>query len=195
MMNARSCAPEDTSNVDLCYQLVESEEFRNFITYLRRGYAIPDRKTLSSELIPSLLLQVESAVKLKLANIHHFAITIDTWTSLANRQYLSLTLHGIDNEMELQSFLLVTIDTGGTMISAVKDELELCWLNCMAHAINLSVERGLVCIEALTNKAGRISIFFHKSLKASKILQEQQRVLGIPFLKLKLSVSTRWNSV
>jgi hypothetical protein len=216
------------AHAGLSYRLVDDSEFAKLIRYLRPDFAIPDRKKISGVLIPDLKRKIEAVLEGKLRNLDHFAITCDGWTSLANLQYVALTLHGIDKQWRLQSFLLdllvvkngekavnikelvqeslarwgldigkvvcATTDAAAAMISAMQDQLGLSWIHCMAHAINLSVGRGLDRIEGLLKRVRRLSRFFRKSSKAAALLLEHQKQLGLPTLKLKMQVDTRWNS-
>lgn len=69
-------------------------------------------------------------------------------------------------------------------------------MRCYAHTLNLASQRALK-VSAVSRLLGRIrciAMFFHRSTTAKHQLQEKQKLLGLPCHKLKIDVSTRWNS-
>lgn len=67
-------------------------------------------------------------------------------------------------------------------------------LSCFAHTLNLSVQKGLGHIEVVTTKVKLIVTYFKQSSHVQKKLQDTQEQMGLPVLKLKQDVITRWNS-
>ena len=103
----------------LTFRLVDSESFQAFVNYLQPKWKVCDRKKLSMVLTPALRAEIELQMKKRMSNIDHFLISLDSWTSLANRAYLALTAHGISKNFEFESFLLdITVvkksETGST---------------------------------------------------------------------------------
>ena len=46
----------------------------------------------------------------RLKNIHHIALTTDTWKSFAKQSYITLTCHIIDHNGQLHNILLITAE-------------------------------------------------------------------------------------
>lgn len=85
---------------------VDSEHFRDFISDLHPGYVPCCSTTLKSVLIPKLVLETEDHVRTTLQRAQSFAITTDSWTSLAMDRYVSLTAHFIDSNWSCESVML-----------------------------------------------------------------------------------------
>lgn len=65
---------------------------------------------------------------------------------------------------------------------------------CFAHTINLIVHNGLKTIKETVDKIKRVVEFFKRSSQALVKLRNIQKQMGLPHLKLKQDVPTRWNS-
>ena len=177
-------------------------------------------------LTPALRAEIELQMKKRMSNIDYFSISLDSWTSLANRAYLALTAHGISKNFEFESFLLdITIvkksetgeyfaelvrdileawsikmdqvvagtsDGASNCKKAIKRDLDLLWIYCLAHALNRSVRISLDSnhIRDVLKKAKRISKFFRASPTASKVLLKQQQHLHLS--TKKIDNRTRW---
>ena len=64
-----------------------------------------------------------------MSNIKHYSISLDSWTSLANRGYLAVTTHGITKSFVFESFLLDIVavkksETSKHIAELVEDILE-----------------------------------------------------------------------
>jgi hypothetical protein len=80
----------------LSLRIVDSPDFRSLLSYIRPGIKIPDRKRLSTVLLPLLREKVEGKVRDRLANITHYSLTTDTWKSIGNGSYMAVTLHAVN---------------------------------------------------------------------------------------------------
>ncbi|KAJ2940863.1 hypothetical protein O0L34_g9489 [Tuta absoluta] len=69
-----------------------------------------------------------------------------------------------------------------------------CHIPCFAHTLNLCMQDALEEICETKSKVKRIVEFFTRSGPANKKLNDWQKQLDLPILKLKQDVSTRWNS-
>eukprot|EP00009_Paramoeba_aestuarina_P010812 CAMPEP_0201542364 /NCGR_PEP_ID=MMETSP0161_2-20130828/71992_1 /ASSEMBLY_ACC=CAM_ASM_000251 /TAXON_ID=180227 /ORGANISM="Neoparamoeba aestuarina, Strain SoJaBio B1-5/56/2" /LENGTH=239 /DNA_ID=CAMNT_0047950007 /DNA_START=561 /DNA_END=1280 /DNA_ORIENTATION=- len=89
-----------------------------------------------------------------------------------------------------------TSDGASNCKKAIKKDLDLLWIYCLAHALNRSVRIGLESnhIRDILKKAKRISKFFRASPKASKVLLKQQQHLHLSTKKMKIDNKTRWGS-
>lgn len=65
---------------------------------------------------------------------------------------------------------------------------------CFAHSLNLIVQKGLHEINESRNKAKSVVEFFKRSPTAMAKLENLQKQMDIPILKLKQDIITRWNS-
>ena len=80
------------------------------------------------QLMLELQHQISAAMRLKMQRIDSFSFTVDSWTSLGNRQFLAITAHGITNGWVLESFVLGLVpvrasETGEYVARELKDML------------------------------------------------------------------------
>lgn len=75
------------------FSLVEDKEFQKFISMLSPGYGLPSRKTVSTSLLPKFYNEVMEEVKLKMTRTDTICLTTDSWTSIRNEIFLSVTVH------------------------------------------------------------------------------------------------------
>lgn len=93
------------------YSVVSDKGFRAFVTSLEPRYKLPNRNTLSKEIIPNLYEQTKKDIKESIANslngnILSLAVTTDGWTSLGNDSYISYTAHYIDDGFVMRNICL-----------------------------------------------------------------------------------------
>lgn len=88
----------------------------------------------------------------------------------------------------------VTTDSASNMKRAIETELDLAWMACLAHGLNLSVRKGLGVVRDLLKRCKKIAKFFRRSNKARRVLQEKQQALGLKERSMQLDNKTRWNS-
>lgn len=67
-------------------------------------------------------------------------------------------------------------------------------IGCFAHTLNLVVQSAIKDVNEIVMKVKRIVEYFNKSTQALRKLQETQKQMKLPELKLKQDVVTRWNS-
>lgn len=87
-------------------EFVDSPHFKLFVSNISPSYQIPSRKNISTVLLPHLLEKTKATVRLSLESTSAVAITIDSWTSVINENFISLTGHFIDNEIALKTYLI-----------------------------------------------------------------------------------------
>jgi hypothetical protein len=81
---------------ELPFNFVEGKGFRLFSRTMQPRFDIPSRFTIMRD---CLKLYVEKKERLRTAlRGQRLCLTIDTWTSIQNINYMSLTAHWIDNE-------------------------------------------------------------------------------------------------
>ncbi|CAK1547963.1 unnamed protein product [Leptosia nina] len=67
-------------------------------------------------------------------------------------------------------------------------------IGCFAHTLNIVVQVGITKIQTTVTKVKNIVEFFKRSSQAHFKLQEMQKQMNLPVLKLKQDVVTRFNS-
>jgi hypothetical protein len=83
---------------------VEGKGFRLFSRTMQPRFDIPSRFTIMRD---CLKLYVEEKERLRTAlRGQRLCLTTDTWTSIENINYMSLTAHWIDNEWNLHKRIL-----------------------------------------------------------------------------------------
>lgn len=92
------------------YSVVENEGFRHLIKVLEPNFVMPQRKHLSTKLIPTMYESLKEAIRAKIISAERVAITCDTWTSVSTQSYLTVTCHYIDAEWCLVSHVLETTE-------------------------------------------------------------------------------------
>ena len=96
-----------------------------------------------------------------------------------------------------EKFPIVAVtDAGSNMIKAT-ELLGLKHLNCFAHGLHNSIKKGLDKpeLKQIIEKSRKIVTLFKMSYKKQIALSKMQNSLKMAELKLKLDVSTRWNSI
>lgn len=90
----------------------------------------------------------------------------------------------------------VVSDNGANIKCAVNDYLKMYHNPCIAHTINLSVNDALKnpLLLELLKKCKSIVGYFKHSVQGSEKLKLTQQQMGLPVLKVKQDVATRWNS-
>lgn len=88
------------------YNIVEKDGFKRLVQVLNSSYKLPSRKTLSEKLIPDLYNQTRRVIEGILKQAQFISCTTDCWTSVANRSYIALTCHFVDENYHLASVCL-----------------------------------------------------------------------------------------
>ncbi len=73
--------------------IVEDTGFRQLVKSLDPRYVLPNRSTLTKEILPQLLSKQMEALKTKLRHTNEMSLTTDAWTSMNNTPYLVITAH------------------------------------------------------------------------------------------------------
>ena len=90
----------------------------------------------------------------------------------------------------------VVTDNAANMAVAARTAGINTHIACFAHTLNLAAKKGLKQVETSNTlpKLRKIATYFHKSTTASAVLRHKQALCDINKNKLKIDVSTRWNS-
>ena len=90
--------------------IIEGKSFQALIKTLEPRYEIPSRATFSDTIIPRIYESVKNDIIAQIQYSKSCGLTFDYWSSYANKSYLTLTVHFISNEYDLQSFVLKTTE-------------------------------------------------------------------------------------
>lgn len=96
-----------------------------------------------------------------------------------------------------EKIVTVVSDNGANMKNAVNEHLHKYHHPCVAHTLNLSVNEAINKNDRFKNlltKCRNIVRYFKHSDFACRKLKELQEQMGLPVLKIKQDVTTRWNS-
>ena len=85
--------------------MVNGAGFQQLMAYLEPAYRLSS-DTRFTHLIERMYASVKAEVVKVLSNIDFLSITGDIWTSMATDSYLTLTLHYIDKNWEMQSIFM-----------------------------------------------------------------------------------------
>jgi len=89
------------------FSIVDDVEFKKLVYMLNQGYSLPPRKPLSASLLPVLYNKIYKEVQSDIeVNAQYIALTTDAWMSLKNESYMAITIHFIDQNCQLKSYLL-----------------------------------------------------------------------------------------
>ncbi|XP_072400908.1 E3 SUMO-protein ligase ZBED1-like [Diabrotica undecimpunctata] len=93
--------------------------------------------------------------------------------------------------------IAVVSDNGSNIKSAISNYLQIFHLPCVAHTLNLIVTKSLTDVAELNDILKKcralVNHFKHSSLACDKLRSVQEQ-MGLPNLKVKQEVVTRWNS-
>ncbi|XP_060760348.1 zinc finger BED domain-containing protein 4-like [Neoarius graeffei] len=92
--------------------VVEQEGFKSLIKTLDPRCRIPSRKIFTGEKIPSMYEECRSKIKC-LDAADSAVLTTDMWTSRATEAYLTVTCHIIDENWQMQAYVLETSSFSG----------------------------------------------------------------------------------
>jgi hypothetical protein len=87
--------------------LVEGKGFLKLSSVVAPDYKVPTRNTIKSRIEKTYDEQKAVLVR-NLENIDSISLTTDTWTSHANKSYITVTEHHIDKTWNMNLNVLVT---------------------------------------------------------------------------------------
>ncbi len=110
------------------FHTVEKKSFKDMIKALDAQYELPGQKYFSKTAIPDLYNKVRKEVQALLSGTDSFSLTTDMWSSLNMTPYMSLTVHTITPEWNLESKCLQTTyfpesHTADNLAAALRDAL------------------------------------------------------------------------
>ncbi|KAJ8892105.1 hypothetical protein PR048_004685 [Dryococelus australis] len=167
------------------FSLVEDEELKNFVHILSPAYHLPTRKTLSTSLISRLYMSVREKVKLNMNEASAVCMTTDSWTFINNESFVAVTVHFVDSESKLSTFLLgcITFNERHTAENPNAHQAKQLATPTVFCTVNLVVQSSLQTINAI-EKIKTIVAFFKRSSSALAKLKSTEEQMGLPSLKL-----------
>ena len=85
---------------------INSVGFRRLIKEFEPRYVVPNRKTLRTNFIPKMYEREKSHINHAIVDVSSYALTTDIWSSRAMHSYMGVTIHFIDANFCLRSYLL-----------------------------------------------------------------------------------------
>jgi len=76
--------------------IIEGEGFLELLKILEPRFQLPSRTMFSETIIPQYYKQMKSSLIEELNKITYFSLTFDYWSSIANKSYLTITIHFLD---------------------------------------------------------------------------------------------------
>nr|UMO78462.1 hAT family C-terminal dimerization region domain containing protein [Pandoravirus belohorizontensis] len=164
------------TNKCLPLSLVDDEDFVELLGYLRPKYKPPKRRNLRREL-PEAKAVLTAAMKKKIRTIDHFSLTLDAWTSAANRSYIAVTVHGVSTAWILESFVLDVVpvkcsETAEFLTEVVREVLQA-WEIDMTRVVAITSDGAanmkaavtkclniewIYCVAHLLNRSVRLAL-------------------------------------
>jgi hypothetical protein len=113
--------------------LVEEKEFLKLMSVVAPDYKVPTRNTINSRIEKSYDDQKPVLVR-NLEDVDSISLTTDTWTSNANKSYITVAEHHIDKTWNMNSNVLViremperhTADNLADKLKSIVSEFHLC---------------------------------------------------------------------
>uniref|UniRef100_A0A3B3DU20 BED-type domain-containing protein n=1 Tax=Oryzias melastigma TaxID=30732 RepID=A0A3B3DU20_ORYME len=90
------------------YSEVENEGFRFLINVLEPRFVIPSRKYFAEKMMHALYAKTRAKVESALDTAERVGLTCDGWTSRATESYMMFTVHFINEDWEIESYVLQT---------------------------------------------------------------------------------------
>lgn len=108
---------------------VERKGFRKMIEALNPRYSVPSRRFFADRVMNDLYHKTQGTVKANLNEADYFSFTTDMWSSRTLDSYMSLTVHYVNSNWELQAHCLGAFPfredhTGEHIAQGVLDMLE-----------------------------------------------------------------------
>lgn len=89
--------------------VVDGEGFKFLMEVAEPRFTVPSRTYFTNTLLPAMYVDVQQKVRVVLSAANYCSVTTDLWTSkYQTRAYITLTCHLIDDDWNLNSFVLTT---------------------------------------------------------------------------------------
>ena len=88
------------------FSVVNDEGFVALVHELDPSYTLPSAKVLTQTVMPAAYAKAKESLTAKLADAEMVSLTTDGWTSRTTESYCATTVHFLNNEWKLCSYLL-----------------------------------------------------------------------------------------
>ena len=165
-------------------RMIENSELREALQYFTPDYVLPSRSKLTTRLLPQARERLNASIRIKLSEMHRFSLTSDGWTSVSKKGFVTVTLHGVDADWKLQSFVLrlapVSQSEDAAVLALIVHDTLLNWSLSIENLISNTTDgarTGSACVRILLKKqwvycvAHALSRAYHVSIDANPILR------------------------
>lgn len=87
---------------------IEDEGFQKLLHVLEPRYTLPSRATFRNAILPQMYKEVAAKLKTIIQQTNTYSITTDGWTSRNTDSFVTYTLHVVDTEFIMHSYVLGT---------------------------------------------------------------------------------------
>ncbi|KAL4500820.1 hypothetical protein ABPG72_020054 [Tetrahymena utriculariae] len=99
----------------VCYdilplKILKSEEFQSLINEIEPTYKFPCYNSFKYTYFPNFYNDMVNRVKLVINSLKSITLTFDFWSSCTQQSYISITAHGLDNNLEIKNLTLATVE-------------------------------------------------------------------------------------
>lgn len=126
--------------------IVDNLHFREFVRELDPRYSLPTRKYFSEKVIPQLYSEVKDKIIAELKETESVALTTDSWTSRACESYVTITVHFMQSDWNMKSYVLQTrhlyVSHTGVNIGNVLKEALTEWKLPTEHEVALVTDNA-----------------------------------------------------
>lgn len=146
--------------------IVEQVGFKNLLKTMDPRYELPSRSYFSREALPQMYTEVRQTLADRLANVSHFALTSDMWSSRTCEPYMSVTVHYIQ-DWEMKTACLQTSyfpqDHTGVNIAEALQEAIASWKLQEKRLVAITTDNGSNIVKAVElNEWLRMQCFGHR---------------------------------
>ncbi|XP_069388963.1 E3 SUMO-protein ligase ZBED1-like [Paralichthys olivaceus] len=145
---------------------VEQVGFKKLLKTMDPRYELPSRNYFAREALPQMYNEVRLSLADRLANVTHFALTSDMWSSRTCGPYMSVTVHFIQ-DWEIKTVCLQTSyfpqdHTGEHIAEALQDAIAS-WKLQEKHLVAITTDNGSNIVKAVElNKWLKMQCFSHR---------------------------------
>ena len=131
---------------------VEQVGFKQLLKTMDPRYELPSRNYFAQEALPQMYTEVRQSLADQLANVTHFALTSDMWSSRTCEPFMSVTVHFIQ-DWELKTACLQTSyfpqdHTGEHIAEALQDAIAS-WKLREKYLVAITTDNGSNIVKAV----------------------------------------------
>jgi len=113
---------------ELSFKFVEGEGFQDFMKTVEPRFSIPSRYTVMKDCVKFFMSEKEKLRSMFLTTGARVCLTIDSWTSVQNLNYMCITAHFIDSDWNLHKRILNFCLIPNHKCETIGEKIELCML-------------------------------------------------------------------